>query len=216
MSEGKEELESEWRIHQWESPIWKPLRLGDILRLQRGTPAKPSVAGMIKHAEISYLSCRILFLSSRSVHAASLYMAAQTIEKYLKAILLDREEPFRHGHNLVALAEAVGKPFTDHEFLAVCESLAPFEVAGRYDDGHDLEAWGYTLDLLSLLDVFAVRCRAMVKTTPEGYANKVAELLLQPSKSNACMQAAEVAIKDNNEMLGYLVQPWPETRSGAL
>jgi len=208
--------ESEWRIHQWESPIWKPLRLADILRLQRGTPAKPSVAGMIKHAEISYLSCRILFLSSQSVHAASLYMAAQTIEKYLKAILLDRRKSDRRGHNLVTLANAVGEPFTDHQFLALCESLSPFEVAGRYDDGHDLETWLYSLDLLSLLDVFAWRCRGMIKTTPTGYTNKVAELLLQPSKKNACMQAAEVAIKDNNEMLGYLVQPWPEKRPEGL
>ena len=56
----------------------------------------------------------------------------------------------------------------------------------------------------------------MIKTTPTGYTNKVAELLLQPSKTNACMQAAEVAIKDNNEMLGYLVQPWPEKRPEGL
>ena len=142
-------------------------------------------------------------------------MAAQTIEKYLKAILLDRGRNIGgHRHDIVALCKAVGDPFTDVEFLAVCDSLSPFEIAGRYDDGHELENWEYSANLLSLLDVFAVRCRALIGTQPERYRNNAAALLMQSSKGNAVMPAAEIALKDNNEMLVYLVQPWPTRDAG--
>jgi HEPN domain-containing protein len=176
--------------------------------------ADPSVGGMLKHAEISYVATRVLFLSSEVLHPPALYMGAQTIEKGLKAILLHRDEKVERNHKLVALAERVGDPFNDAEFLALCTSLEPFEIAGRYDDGHDYESWRYSLDLLSLLDVFIVRIRSMIDRTPDGYVNRIATLLIQQSKGNLVMQGAEQALKDNNRMLEFAVQPWLVRQSG--
>lgn len=166
------------------------------------------MAGMLWHAEVSYMACRILFLASEEVHPTALYMAAQTIEKYLKAILIARGEPQQaRGHDLVGLCDAIGGEFIDAEFRATCESLTDFEVAGRYADGHDLEAWRYGLDLLSLLDVFAVRCRSLMEPAPEGYVNRVARLLQQDSTNNEVMRAAETGVKDHNHVLERLLNP---------
>ncbi len=198
-----------WQIRDWITGRSKRMTLADVMLVRRA-PAKlgPSVAGMLWHAEVSYMACRILFLASEEVHPAALYMAAQTIEKYLKAVLVSRGEQTRgHGHDLVALVEAAGGDFIDTNFRGVCESLNDFEVAGRYADGHDLAAWHYGLDLLSLLDVFAVRCRALIAPLPQGYVNHIAKLLAQDSTENEVMRAAELAVKDNNHMLGYLVAP---------
>lgn len=197
---------SNWRIHEWKAGRTKELRASDILRPARGEEPAPSVAGMLNHAENSYLACRVLFLGSQVLHPPALYMAAQTIEKFLKAILLFRGEEPGLTHNIAALARSAGDPFDDREFVAVCEDLGPFEVAGRYDDGHDYVAWRYSLDLLSLLDVFVVQARWQINTVPDGYENRAARLLSEQSGNNVVIQAAQEALRDGNAMLDAIVR----------
>lgn len=193
-----------WEIFEWVTLRRKPLRREEIIpQITRGSRQAPTVLGMLKHAEISYLACRILFLASKHVHPAALYMAAQAIEKHLKAVLLARGKRYTTSHDIVGLARLAGGEFLDPEFTAVCEDLRDFQVAGRYDDGHDLETWTYSIDLLALLDVFAYRCRALIPRT-EGYRNAVAALLNETEDENEVMRAAKVAVRDCNVLLEYL------------
>jgi hypothetical protein len=70
-----------------------------------------------------------------------------------------------------------------------------------------MEEWTYSVDLLSLLDVFVVRCRELIPM-PRETVNKVLRLLAHSSTGNDAMIGAEQVIKDNNTQLWRLLSPW--------
>jgi hypothetical protein len=199
-----------WSYYRWQLPADPPvdapvaLRHKDLLITAPSTPPKVTSQGLMIHADISYLSCRILMLSSQAVHPAALYTAGQTIEKYLKAVLLESGKGIRRHHGLVQLAKEAGKPFDDDEFLELCRHLEAFNVAGRYPD-HALHAWRYSLNLLAFLDAFVVICRQIAQM-PSGAPNVIAELGQQDCADNPVMAAAVIALQDQNRHLSELIQ----------
>ena len=214
-----------WTYYPW-APSGKPLPKEPVhLKFQELLETHPSqikgkaksgkLEGMIEYADISYLSCRILMLSSIAVHPAALYMAGQTIEKYLKAVLLKRkpELPLSElrTHKLTKLAGQVGGPFADREFVQLCEHIEKFDIAGRYFD-HALEGWGYSLNLLAFLDAFVVRCRE-ITGMPLDTPNRVTNLLDQKTGQNQVMAAALQAVSDNNRHLDELRNPPMESKA---
>jgi len=204
------EVQMTWPYYPWrlpgDPPVDSPIRLRhkNVLITAPSDPGALTSLDMIVHADISYLSCRILMLSSRVVHPAALYMAGQTIEKYLKAILLASGRDAPRHHRLVKLANCVGAPFDDEEFLELCRHLEPFNVAGRYPD-HPLYAWRYSLNLLAFLDAFVVKCRQIAQMPPDA-SNVIAQLGRQDCGDNPVMAAAVIALQDQNRHLLELTQ----------
>jgi hypothetical protein len=201
-----------WSYYPWTVRGGPPVEAPVALKCEKliiTRPAKsarvPKLQGMIQYADMSYLSCRILMISSTVVHPVALYMAGQTIEKYLKAVLLAQQKPMPRTHKLTELAGQAGVPFTSQEFVKLCQHLERFDIAGRYDD-HALAGWIYSLDLLAFLDGFVVRCREIVQM-PSDTPNRVANLQGQDSGDNPVMAAAVTALRDKNRHLDELVDP---------
>jgi len=201
-----------WSYYPWsvsgeplaDSPV--ALKCEDLVSTQPAkSPRVPKLQGMIRYADMSYLSCRILMLSSTVVHPVALYMAGQTIEKYLKAVLLAQQKPIRTHHNLTQLAGQAGAPFASQEFVKVCQHLKAFNIAGRYDD-HALGPSRHSLNLLAFLDAFVVCCRQIVQM-PSDTPNLVEELQTQDSGDNRVMAAAVIALRDHNRHLHQLLHP---------
>jgi len=201
-----------WSYYPWTIPGSPPVNAPVALKCEDLVLTHPSnirrwsrLQGMIQYADMSYLSCRILMISSRAVHPVALYMAGQTIEKYLKAVLLTRQQRVPRVHKLTKLAELAGAPFASQEFVKMCQHLERFDIAGRYDD-HPLGGWQYSLNLLAFLDAFVTRCRRIVQM-PSNTPNMVANLQRQDSGENPVMAAAVRALQDNNWHLNELVDP---------
>jgi HEPN domain-containing protein len=203
-------LTFQWTHYPWEdpslSPAAKPLVANDIFQSQVAPRKHPAtVEGLVDYADSAYLSCRILMISSTLVHNEALYCAAQTFEKYMKAILLQRNQNIRpYKHDLVKLANALGDEFSDPEFLQVCERLSPFEEAGRYPD-HLVDRWSYPIEFLAFLDSFVAHCRDLLRL-PAGTRTAIASLLAQDPQGNPVMRAAITAIRDKNHFLSQLQQ----------
>ena len=202
----------DWTYYPWAlpggPPVTAPVALNwhDLVITQPSNARPtPTLQGMMQYADMSYLSCRILMLSSTAVHPVALYMAGQTIEKYLKAVLLTRQPHVPRTHKLTKLAAQAGAPFANQEFLQMCQHLEIFDIAGRYDD-HALAGWKYSLNLLAFLDAFVARCREILQV-PSHTPNLVEELQTQHSGDNPVMAAAVVALRDNNRHLHQLLHP---------
>jgi HEPN domain-containing protein len=210
---------NEWSYIPWLSSERIALRFSELLETQ---PAQVTFGNklpdFIRYAEMSYLACRILMISSMAVHPPALYMAGQTVEKYLKALLLKLHQDPPKTHNLRKLAgrvhasllefpvvqQAAGR-FDDIEFLRLCDHLGHFDNAGRYPP-EKIGRWRYSLNLLAFLDEFVVRCRELIgvsRNTP----NVVAELLEQEPNDNLVMAAAITAVRDNNHRVEELLTP---------
>ena len=214
---------SEWSYYPWQMPSGPlvdspvPLRCEDLLGIEKSSVNEATAQGMVYYADMSYLCCRILMISSRAVHPAALYMAGQTIEKYLKAIIIDRRRrpPDQDGvlrrwgrdsHDLTKLARRAGTPFNlDQEFLKLCELLTQFNIAGRYPD-NELANWTFGLNLVAFLDAFVARCREELHM-PSHTPNLIAALLMQNCGGNPVMEAAIRALRDQNWHLNELVDP---------
>lgn len=201
-----------WSYYPWSVPGAPPvhspvaLKCEDLIITQPAkSPRVPELQGMIRYADMSYLSCRILMISSEVVHPVALYMAGQTIEKYLKAVLLTQKKPIGRHHNLTKLAGQAGAPFASQEFVKVCEHLKGFDIAGRYHD-HALGPWQHSLNLLALLDAFVIRCRQIVQM-PSDTPNVIGQLQTQDSGDNPVMAAAVIALREHNRHLHELVHP---------
>jgi HEPN domain-containing protein len=139
-------------------------------------------------------------------HPEALYCAAQTIEKYLKAILVARTgNPHRdQRHDLVKLAHAVAAQapeFAAQEFIGLCKQLQPFAIAGRYPDSNYAE-WSFSLELLTFLDGFVAHCRHLIDLPPDlpDALNWMLRDELRLFASNEVMRAARVAVTDNNHL----------------
>lgn len=200
---------AEWVYHDWISGELRKLVAEDLLRVRKASAkGEATVEGFWRHADVSYIACRILFLTSEATHRAALYMAAQTVEKYLKAILLaskrlSGQETRRKRHKLKELAEKAGRPF-EGEFRNFCEILEPFEVAGRYDDGHDYTGWEYSINVLSLLDWFVAVSRNVLTNlglSRPAEQGPVWQILLQDSAGNPFMSAGSEAVRHRNRAL---------------
>lgn len=226
---------SEWHFYRWRTEgkaaldqIQLPLQVEKLLITNPigltpdGKPERNplSVEGLIYYGDTAYLAARILMLAGESVHPESLYCVAQTIEKYMKAILLSKlgenryrlvRRSFGNGHQLARIAKSVVTEcglgeFGDSEFLRLCQTLEPFEEAGRYPD-HQFKGWGYTLDLLTFLDGFIVHSRKHV-IVPAGTVNVLNQFKRQNIGGNPVMLAALKAYRDNNRELTWL-EAWP-------
>jgi len=144
----------------------RPLTADAVLEPTEGDKIEQTPEGLIEYADQAYVALRLLMIASEATHPGALYHAGQVVEKYLKAVLLSRRWTVKdvskaakpRGHNLVGLAEAAGEEFADGEFIELCRRLMLFETAGRYPD-HDLMAWEYSLELLTVIDDFVVHCR---------------------------------------------------------
>lgn len=219
--------ETRWTYYPWLTSVPVPLKFADLLETQPSSIERGDwLPDFIHYAEMSYLACRILMIASTTVHPTALYMASQTMEKYMKALLLrtgQKEVP--RTHNLTNLARrvhgaltnrsvdrSIADLFADQEFLKLCEHLKKFDIAGRYPP-EGLAGWRYSLNLLSFLDEFVVRCRGLIgiaRNTP----NTVGALLTQDTANNTVMAAAVTAVRDNNHHLDALLNPpLPSTAS---
>jgi hypothetical protein len=207
-----------WTYYPWLSAIPRHLRFDELLETQPSSSKRGDwLPDFIQYADMSYLACRILMISSTTVHPAALYMAGQTIEKYMKAVLLRLGQKVPHTHNLTRLAGKVchaladagngegASMFADAEFLNLCEHLARFDIAGRYQP-EGIAGWRYSLNLLSFLDEFVVRCRGMIGIA-SNTSNIVGALLQQNTKDNTVMAAAVTAVRDNNRHIDALMNP---------
>jgi HEPN domain len=178
----------------------------EILTAENAPQETVTTDGYIQYGDIAYLSCRILMLASMAVHPEALYCASQTIEKYMKAILISRAESVRgRGHDLVRLSRALQGEFLDSQFVLICERLAPFEEAGRYPD-NTVPAWEYDLSLLTFLDGFVVHARAAAGMSP-GCINLVKYLLTQDASGNPVLAAAVQAVREQNRHIAELLTP---------
>ncbi len=211
--------EANWTYYPWLASTKAQLKFSDLLEVQPSS-LKPEdrLADFIYYAEMSYLACRILMISSVTVHPAALYMASQTIEKYMKALLLRLRKKVPRIHQLTKLTKevrkafadsnvdpALAKAFADEEFLMLCEHLEKFEAAGRYPP-EGLAGWQYSLNVLAFLDEFIIRCRNLIgigNNTP----NIVRNLLTQEPAGNVVMAAAIAAAQDNNHYVDELLNP---------
>ncbi|HXF50811.1 MAG TPA: HEPN domain-containing protein [Dehalococcoidia bacterium] len=192
-----------WFYHEWDTGKRETLNASRLLQItRRSKPHEPSVEGYKLHADQSYIATRILFLASTATHHCALYMAAQTIEKYLKSLLMARgQDVSRFGHKLVELAREAGAPFDDEEFVRLCGDLGPFEIAGRYADGHDYVGWQYRIDLLSVLDRFVLMCRqVLIQESPDVLRSRdpIMEVATQDGVTNPLMAAAQQALVHHN------------------
>jgi HEPN domain-containing protein len=211
-----------WVYHDWNSGQPRKLVAEELVRVEMASAeGKPTAEGFWKHADISYLACRLLFLAGEATHHAALYMAAQTVEKYLKAILLaqatwkthtepDKKVDYKRiraalgKHDLRRLAELVRGVFEEPEFIAFCEILDPFEIAGRYDDGHLYAGWAYSINVLSVLDRFVALCRkelASLGLSRPAEQDPVWQILVQDTTGNPFMSAGSEAVWHRNRLL---------------
>lgn len=211
--------EIRWTYYPWTDPASVQLRFADLIETQPPLLTyKDRLPDFVQYADMSYLACRILMISSITVHPAALYMASQTIEMYMKVLLLKLREEIPRTHRLTRIAtqvyDALAKSsvdpsitslFANEEFLKLCTHLQKFAVGGRYPP-KDMAGWRYTLNLLAFLDEFVVQCRALIgisRNTP----NIVASLLGQETSSNSVMEAAVTAVRDNNHHVDVLLNP---------
>jgi HEPN domain-containing protein len=192
-----------WEIHE---PSRLRLRADDILKTHPAPARNTStVESFVNYADTAYLSCRVLMLASMFTHAEALYCAAQTLEKYMKALLLQRDGAVPvFAHNLAKYAKVLGDEFVASEFLEVCERLSPMAEAGRYPD-HKLQGWGHPIELLAFLDSFVSHCRDLL-SLPTGTRNIINELLNQEPNGNPVMAAAITAVRDKNHFLDVLTR----------
>lgn len=209
-----------WTYYRW--PESEPVRLvaNDILQTTPGSKAGEPLHHLIRYADMSYLSCRILMISSEEVHPPALYMAGQTVEKYLKALLQKFAGTYRWRHPLTELAEEVhgvltdkgskdAGLFNDPEFVALCEQLQEFDIAGRYQPER-IASWHYYLNILGFLDAFVVKCREIIGVNLDS-TNVVRDLLLQDTTTNEVMAAAVRAVRDRNRHVEALLNPGSAT-----
>jgi HEPN domain-containing protein len=212
--------EARWTYYPWQTSAAVQLKFDDLVITQPSSLERGDwLPDFIVYADMSYLACRILMISSITVHPAALYMASQTIEKYMKALLLSvGQTEVPRTHNLTTLAsrvcsaiansgadQAIGDLFSEGEFLKLCEQLKKFDIAGRYPP-QGLAGWRYSLNLLTFLDEFVARCRALIgiaHNTP----NTIANLLTQETADNLVMAAAVAAVRDNNHHVDVLLSP---------
>ena len=226
--------------HTWEACDWisgwttahgtrsRRVEAGRLVWAAAQSTTNPTVEGLVAYADSAYLSCRILMIASTAVHFEALYCAAQTIEKYMKAILLhdlgvtdymvlgvpdasNHVVKVRGTHDLLLLAKAVAsqeshEEFGDPEFQALCTVVTPLEVAGRYPDNKISEIQ-YDLSFLTFLDGYVVHCRELLSVGPNA-VNLVKRLLLPTAHENPVMQAARLAVRDNNRHIEQLCS-WP-------
>jgi hypothetical protein len=192
---------------RWGETEERPLDATYLAGLERTERSAPSVVGMVAYGDIAWVACRVLMLSSRYTHPEALYCAGQTIEKYLKALLLARGQPITETrgrrefptHDLPLLASRLGGEFADPEFLQLCRTLQPFEIAGRYPD-HDLDRWEHDLALLTFLDGFVARCRALIDPGLPALPEIVPAMFAE-RPGNPAMRGAQEAVADNNGLL---------------
>ena len=129
-----------WVYYPWQGgPQAQPVPLDPnaLLHVFPRPVPDPSPADWAFFADVSYLSCRILMISSQATHFEALYCAGQTIEKYMKAVWRHRSGTVpRTNHALVALAELLAQnypdldEFVDSQFLEICRRLELFAVGG--------------------------------------------------------------------------------------
>ncbi len=199
---------SPWEYVHWITGDPRLLKAKDLFEIKKGEPRPPSALGYWRHADISYLACRLLFLAGEALHHAALYMAAQTVEKYLKAILLALGKSVGDAslrtHNLRRLAQEAGPPFNERPFADFCGILSPFEIAGRYDDGHDYAGWRYSINVLAVLDRFVAVSRktlAGLGTTRPVESDPLQQILRQDGSMNPFMMAGTMSLVHRNRLL---------------
>jgi len=154
-----------WTVIPWDSPERTlPLIPEELIQIDDPVGVASS-AGFLGHADIAYVASRVLLLGTRTTQHLGLYMAAQVVEKYLKAILCqDPSRLPRRSHKLSELALLVARThpeFGDAAFVGLCERLEPLDKAGRYPDV-PLAGWRFSLTLITFLDEFVVRCRRIL------------------------------------------------------
>lgn len=202
----------QWTYHKWiddpKHPAQK-LDANSILLTERNVSIPPqTVQGLVTYAEMSYVACRILMLASRSTTLPALYFAGQTVEKYLKAVWLEKAGTKRKtGHKIAKLACRIAQRFPelaefgDPEFLKVCERLEPFDEAGRYPD-NAIKQWGVHLHLLTFLDTFVTHCRQITGSPTQ--LNPIQQIATQDG--NKIMKAAITAIRERNREFNSLAE----------
>lgn len=197
-----------WTYHFWWShrgDVDQPqcLRADHIIEMHwLKTRHTPRVDDWLMYMEMAYMSCRLLLISSTVLHLEAFYCAAQTLERGMKAVITHRGLDVlkgQKGHDLPALAESLGDDFNEAEFIELCRRLQSFQEAGRYPD-NDVSHFAYPLSILTFLDGFVVRCRALCGNLA-GSSSWTSIAVTEGRSGNEVQQAAVVAICDNNRFL---------------
>ncbi len=73
--------EEHWTYYPWKESASVSLKFADLVETQPSPPSDvDQLPDFVAYADMSYLACRILMISSTKVHPPALYMASQTIE----------------------------------------------------------------------------------------------------------------------------------------
>ncbi|MGI8551275.1 MAG: HEPN domain-containing protein [Dehalococcoidia bacterium] len=195
-----------WSYRNWTEGQEHQLVADEILHLEEAELTHiADIGNLVFYADKAYAACRILMLSSRELHFEALYCAQQTMEKYMKALLLSAGRKVGKHHCLEQFAGEVKEDhpeFGDGEYVELCRRIEHFEVAGRYPD-HNLDRWEYELELLTFLDEFVFHCRELLRIRSMS-PNTLADLLAG-APENKVMAAAKVALRERNARLESLL-----------
>lgn len=87
----------------------------------------------IKQAKEDLKTARIMFYTRRWKYAV--FMCRQSIEKYLKAIYMNKKEEFPPRiHNLFRLAEMIDKELFSESYLEFFSELSLYYIESRYPE----------------------------------------------------------------------------------
>jgi HEPN domain-containing protein len=85
----------------------------------------------ILKAEHDLVAARQILLLETAPTDTVCYHAQQTVEKILKALLIQKEIEFSKTHNLLILLELLQEPDLEN-YRAVCELLTSYAIESRY------------------------------------------------------------------------------------
>lgn len=131
-----------------------------------------NIGSFVLFAEQDYISFRIC--SFLGFFNYPLFLMQQSIEKYLKALMILNNIPLStkayEGHSLSFLVNEIKRSglikdtlLMSNDFLTWCTNLEPFNTVGRYPE-EKLTAWGSSgSDNIKLMDDFIFRMRKLVR-----------------------------------------------------
>lgn len=164
-----------------------------------------NIGSFMRFAEQDYIAFRVLtFLGFLTF---PLFLMQQSIEKYLKALMILNGIPIptiKGGHNLTDLLKKIEKsnkincPYLINEyFYEYCKNIEPFATAGRYPE-EKISAWVFNnYELIYFLDEFIFNMRKLVR---DNYGRNVLDPIENIEKGELIMNEIE-HIKGSKEFL---------------
>ena len=133
------------------------------------------MASFMVGAEEDYILARVLlFIGMKD---PGMYHNQQSIEKYLKAYLIQNGHKFDDTHDLTKLATLASEFntfFADQDFIKACQNVTHFEVIGRYPQAK-VRSYGWIMpDLVHFLDEFIYEMR--LKVNCKGIFDPIVEI----------------------------------------